>query len=102
MKSENGDVYTGMFKNNKKEGFGIKKWVTGSSYEGYWKQDKMHGEGTFKWGPGDVYQGEYKNGLRDGRGTKIWASGTEYTVGLSHSGRLEERPTRRKRNTHLH
>ena len=84
-----------MFKNNKKEGFGIKTWANGSRYEGYWQNDKMHGEGTFKWDKGDIYQGSYKNGLREGKGTKSWASGTEYTVGLADLGRLEEGRARR-------
>jgi hypothetical protein len=82
-----------MFKNNKKEGFGIKTWANGSRYEGYWHNDKMHGEGTFKWDKGDVYQGGYKNGMRDGKGTKTWASGTEYTVWLV-SSRVTGRETR--------
>lgn len=69
-----------MFKNNKKEGFGVKQWANGSRYEGNWQNDKMHGQGNFKWDKGDLYEGSYKNGLREGHGTKVWASGTQYTV----------------------
>lgn len=90
-----------MFKNNKKEGFGVKTWSNGSKYEGQWFNDKMHGEGTFTWEKGDVYQGQYKNGLREGKGTKSWASGTEYTVGAAHLGRLEERRERRQGHADL-
>ena len=91
-----------MFKNNKKEGYGVKKWANGSVYEGYWHNDKMHGEGTFTWPQGDVYQGNYNHGIREGKGTKTWASGTEYTVSNPLTiGRVEERPKTWSRYPHL-
>jgi hypothetical protein len=42
----NGNVYTGMFVADNKEGAGRFSWSNGDIYEGEWVKDEMHGQGT--------------------------------------------------------
>ena len=35
------------YKDDKKEGYGIFKWVDGKKYRGYWINGKQNGEGEF-------------------------------------------------------
>jgi len=43
----NGDLYVGLFKNNKKNGCGEMRYHDGSTYDGRWLDDLRHGSGTF-------------------------------------------------------
>lgn len=42
-----GRVYQGQYKDDKKHGFGIYTWADGRCYEGYWYRGKQHGVGTY-------------------------------------------------------
>lgn len=57
---ENGAVYKGQWKNEKRHGFGVQIWPDGAKYEGYWKDHKASGQGKFWHADGDVYDGEWK------------------------------------------
>ena len=37
--------YTGFYKDNQMDGFGVMKWTDGREYRGFWKEDKKHGYG---------------------------------------------------------
>ena len=55
----------------KREGRGVRVWVSGNRYEGEWKQDKMHGFGVFDGTIGGItqrYEGVFERGHRSGRG----------------------------------
>ncbi len=43
----NGNIYTGDFKEGKKNGRGMEKYANGDFYEGDYVQDFMQGEGFF-------------------------------------------------------
>jgi len=42
-----GNIYEGLFRNDKREGFGRLIWSDGAYYEGYWHVDKRSGPGCF-------------------------------------------------------
>lgn len=42
-----GRMYQGEYKDDKKHGFGIYTWADRRSYEGYWFKGKQHGIGTY-------------------------------------------------------
>ncbi|MFM7855028.1 MAG: hypothetical protein ACK55Z_36365 [bacterium] len=41
------------------DGFGIYTWQDGRMYEGYYKKDKKHGKGVYTWADGRRYDGEW-------------------------------------------
>jgi len=43
MKFENGDVYKGSYKDDKRSGFGVYTWSNGDTYDGEWLDDLRHG-----------------------------------------------------------
>lgn len=67
-------IYSGNWKNNKKEGKG-KYYVNGSLiYEGEWKNDNPNGKGTYFNNNGEIiHEGEWKNGYFD-LGNERWLS----------------------------
>ena len=85
-----GGNYTGGWKNNKKEGYGIYCWSNGTRYEGSFKNGEMDGTGTLYYNEGSRcvdefnYEGEFKGGVRHGHGILHWPDGTFMTV----SGRM--------------
>jgi len=98
--------YIGDWKDNMKEGYGIKLYDNKDKYEGYWKNDMRHGKGTYwvcigknkyrklftgDWfennkdgqgiyfyKDGSCYDGTWKNSKRDGKGLMIYANGDIY------------------------
>lgn len=56
---ETGALYTGGWKENKREGFGSYTWINGNKYEGEWHQDKRQGKGTFWVKQGSKLQKRY-------------------------------------------
>ena len=52
-----GKQYSGEWKGNRIEGYGVMKWPDGASYEGFWKKNKMEGKGIFKHPARDYYEG---------------------------------------------
>lgn len=71
---ENGAIYRGQMKNNKREGRGTQKWIDGSEYEGEWKDDKACGKGRLRHADGDVYEGEWKDDKANGHGSYTHAN----------------------------
>lgn len=48
LKYQNGKVYKGDFKNDKRHGLGIMSWPDGRIHQGLWENGKKHGHGKFK------------------------------------------------------
>jgi len=45
-----------------KDGYGEYKWASGNIYKGMYKNDKRHGYGEMYWIDGSFYKGEWLNG----------------------------------------
>jgi len=89
-------VYFGGFKNDCRDGKGIRIWPNGNKYQGEYKENKRDGEGKFEffnrsifqgtfrdnkfikgqydWPNGRQYQGEWQCTERHGHGKYIWPS----------------------------
>ena len=75
--------YHGGFHAGRKQGKGVKTWLSGDRYEGDFVEDRKEGEGKYVWSPrgpsaGESYIGAYQNDLRNGYGVYTWPSGDEY------------------------
>lgn len=73
-------IYEGDIVKNILEGKGTIKYDNGNSYTGDWKDGNFNGKGTYKWKVGNSYTGDYVNGNREGKGTYTWAEGS-YLIG---------------------
>jgi hypothetical protein len=73
--ADNGHMYEGEWKNDKREGHGKATYNTGDVYIGTWRNCKRHGHGTMYIENGDVYEGNWVNGFKDGPGTYRWKDG---------------------------
>ena len=69
LREPNGRVYTGNWKNNKRNGQGQQTFQDGSWYNGNWSNDKMDGYGEYHYANGEVYKGYFKGGKWNGQGT---------------------------------
>ncbi len=65
---ENGDRYTGEFKNGLRDGKGLFDYANKDRFAGEFKEDLKEGEGTYRFQDGTTFLGEFKQGLRVGRG----------------------------------
>ncbi len=63
-------IYTGEFKNDKKNGFGI-MYNKKNKYSGYFSNDKANGKGVHYLSDGSIYQGNFLNTMRHGKGFLI-------------------------------
>ena len=75
---DDGEVYSGTFKEGKFEGKGTYKFKSGSVYEGDFKAGVREGKGKFTFPTGDVYEGEFKNGYPEGKGVYYFSTGDKY------------------------
>ena len=80
-------LYTGYFRNGKRNGqgtctYGAGHQWNGASYQGEWLNDKYNGEGTFTWADGSKYVGAYKNEKKHGYGTLYSKYGTIQSQGM--------------------
>ena len=75
---EGGYVYTGEFKNNKKDGYGTIEWKDGNKYQGEFKDNQLNGYGMIEFPGQKYYQGEVKNGRMDGFGEFFWNNDKKY------------------------
>ena len=57
---ENGDRYTGEWKDNKREGNGMITYANGDEYFGEWILDNKEGRGVMRYMNGNVYDGEWR------------------------------------------
>jgi hypothetical protein len=75
--------YRGYFHQGMKHGRGINQMPNGDVYEGVFRDDRREGRGRYVWGPGpqwagDRYEGEFRQDLRHGQGIYQWANGDRY------------------------
>lgn len=71
-----GSLWEGMYVNNKLNGFG--RHIDHQSrqcYTGMWKDDKYDGFGKCVSSNGSYYEGYWRNGLREGQGGQVTAGG---------------------------
>jgi hypothetical protein len=73
----NGEKYKGEYKNGKRNGKGVFKFVDGSEYDGEWKDGIINGKGVYKYASGDEYNGEWKDKERNGKGIITFADGSK-------------------------
>ena len=71
-------LYTGDWKNNKKEGHGIYFYKDGSCYDGLWKNNKRDGKGLMIYANEDIYEGNWKEDLKHGYGILEKKCGDKY------------------------
>ena len=60
--------FVGMFKLDKKHGFGIEVHADGTRYEGNFKEGKRDGIGKLTWLTKQVYDGEWDDNKMEGNG----------------------------------
>ena len=75
---EGGYIYSGEFRNNKKEGLGTIIWKYGCKYQGEFKNNQMNGTGIIEFSGNNYYQGEIKNGKMEGYGIFFWNDKRKY------------------------
>ena len=76
--TEGGYIYSGEFKNNKKEGLGTIIWEDGCKYQGEFKNNQMNGTGIIEFSGNNYYQGDVKNGKMEGFGIFFWDDKRKY------------------------
>lgn len=72
--------YDGFWKDGKRDGYGLYKWVGTGKYIGNWKNDNMDGYGAYLADNDDNVIGEYKNGQLDGVGYSVYGDAWEQGV----------------------
>lgn len=86
LRELHGVVYSGNWKNNKRNGQGKQIYKDGSWYNGSWTNDKMDGYGEYHYSNGDVYKGNFKAGNWYGQGTLYDAYGNIKDTGYYVNG----------------
>lgn len=81
MTYEDGKIYEGEWKDNKRHGNGKLVFPNGASYEGEWKDDEIEGYGTVLWQDGGKYVGYFEDSQRHGKGTSYNADGIKMYEG---------------------
>jgi hypothetical protein len=66
-------TYIGIFKNGKRDGFGMLFFKSGGDYIGEFSNNNYHGLGTFTRSEYDYYMGYYQNGKQHGQGVQYYA-----------------------------
>ncbi len=69
--------YTGEWKNDMKNGYGVFRWDNGMSYEGEWRDNRRTGKGKFMWPNNQVFDGEWLEDKRSGPGTLTLPDGSK-------------------------
>lgn len=77
---KNSAIYTGQWKNQKRDGAGKQVWPDGSIFEGHWKDNKAHGKGRVIHPNGDVFEGEWVDG-EVSKGKYSYVNGDVYEGG---------------------
>jgi hypothetical protein len=55
--------YEGNYVDDKKTGYGVFSWPSGSRYEGNFTEDFRDGFGLMHWADGTTYEGEWVKGV---------------------------------------
>jgi hypothetical protein len=58
----------------------VHTFADGGVYSGLFKEGKRHGWGRRVYADGRIYEGDYRDELQDGTGTMKWPDGSEYKV----------------------
>jgi hypothetical protein len=74
MTYANGDVYDGTWANGRPYGHGVMTYANGDVYDGHFP----YGHGVMTYANGDVYDGTWLNGRRNGNGVMTYANGESY------------------------
>lgn len=98
----NGDMYTGQYVNNQRQGQGTYYWVDrgvmytgqwhanlrhglgrivypdGGRYYGAWSFDSKNGEGRYTYPDGSSYNGSWENDVKNGFGTYVFTDGSSF------------------------
>ena len=53
-------------------------YANGDVYTGMWKKDVREGEGVLRYANGDVYNGQWCNDVRSGEGSLVFADGSSF------------------------
>lgn len=72
----NGRTYTGQWKAGLRDGRGVLKFASGQQYDGEWKNDQREGWGVFQDSYNHRYEGEWAANMRDGQGAVTDSNGT--------------------------
>ena len=83
---DNGNSYTGEWKDGAPHGRGTATFISGNKYVGEFRDGEYDGQGTFTFADGEKYVGSYKDGKRHGQGTYTWPDGDQY-VGDHRNGK---------------
>ncbi len=73
---DNGDTFTGEWRDGKFTGKGTVNLPNGDTYSGEFKDSKYHGYGKMTYIDGTKYIGEFKNGKFNGKGAITFPDGT--------------------------
>ena len=79
---DNGDIFVGEWKDDKRHGQGTYTHTSGNKYIGEWKEDLKNGQGTYYYladdkYKGDIFIGEHRDGKRNGQGTYTFTDGSK-------------------------
>ncbi|XDD48115.1 MORN repeat-containing protein [Leptospira sp. WS39.C2] len=83
---ENGDIYTGSFKNDLRDGSGSFVYADGEKFNGTYAEDKKQGPGEYNFKNGDKYVGEFQNGQINGKGTYSFKDGKSVSGDFTSDG----------------
>ena len=75
QEDQDGNVYTGYFKNGLFHGKGKLVMVNGDSYEGDFIRGSFEGDGLYTWQNGDKFRGEWREDQINGIGTMFQVTG---------------------------
>lgn len=82
--------YCGMWKDGMKEGTGKFEYPDGSLYQGNWSENKRNGKGSYYFPNGDVYCGNWKDGIKHDFGTYIYSIDGSQLTGNWEMGKYRE------------
>jgi hypothetical protein len=79
IKRADGDSYLGELKHHRGHGYGTFHWAhNGQTYTGQYKDDDRNGYGVDTWPDGEAHYGQYIDGKWEGYGLRKYPSGNEY------------------------
>jgi hypothetical protein len=74
-----GDFYSGERNNkNRRDGYGIFGWASGTVYIGDWRKGDMDGTGRMTYADGSYYEGKWNNNKKSGKGIMYYTDGAIY------------------------
>lgn len=76
--ADKGIIYTGQWKLNLRQGLGRIVYPDGGRYYGAWKDDKKNGEGRYTYADGSSYSGSWVNDVKHGFGTYTFTDGSSF------------------------